>query len=42
MARSKTRRPPEVEHKRHRVFGLVILPILALVTLFLIYKAVAG
>lgn len=39
MARSKTRRPPEVEHKRHRLFDLLILPILALITLFLIYMA---
>lgn len=33
---------PERERQRHRIFDLLVLPVLTLVTLFLIWKAMAG
>ena len=33
---------PERERRRHRIIDLLVLPVLAAITLFLIWKAMSG
>lgn len=40
--RSSRRASPDRERARNRVFDFVVLPVLALVTIFLVWKAFTG